>query len=51
MKSDDGRQGACRASRSKSLDAQTARQLGLPASTKGVVVTDVDPASRGRIRA
>jgi serine protease Do len=28
------------------LDAQTARQLGLPASTKGVVVTDVDPASQ-----
>lgn len=27
------------------LDARTARQLGLPASTKGVVVTDVDPAS------
>ncbi|HTA46666.1 MAG TPA: DegQ family serine endoprotease [Bryobacteraceae bacterium] len=27
------------------LDAQTARQLGLPPSTKGVVVTDVDPAS------
>jgi serine protease Do len=30
----------------QSLDAQTARQLGLPASTKGVVVTDVDPASQ-----
>ncbi len=28
------------------LDAQTARQLGLPASTKGVVVTQVDPASQ-----
>ena len=28
------------------LDAQTARQLGLPASTKGVVVTNVDPASQ-----
>jgi serine protease Do len=27
------------------LDAQTARQLGLPAATKGVVVTKVDPAS------
>ena len=27
------------------LDAGTARQLGLPASTKGVVVTEVDPAS------
>jgi serine protease Do len=27
------------------LDAQSARQLGLPASTKGVVVTQVDPAS------
>jgi serine protease Do len=27
------------------LDARTARQVGLPASTKGVVVTDVDPAS------
>ena len=27
------------------LDAQSARQLGLPASTKGVVVTNVDPAS------
>ncbi len=28
------------------LDARTARQLGLPASTQGVVVTDVDPASQ-----
>jgi serine protease Do len=28
------------------LDAQTARQLGLPGSTKGVVVTNVDPASQ-----
>ena len=28
------------------FSAQTARQLGLPASTKGVVVTDVDPASQ-----
>jgi serine protease Do len=28
------------------LDARTARQLGLPASTKGVVVTDVDPESQ-----
>jgi serine protease Do len=27
------------------LDARTARQAGLPAGTKGVVVTDVDPAS------
>jgi serine protease Do len=27
------------------LDARTARQAGLPANTKGVVVTDVDPAS------
>ena len=27
------------------LDAQTARQLGLPGGTKGVVVTNVDPAS------
>jgi serine protease Do len=27
------------------LDAQTARQLGLPVTAKGVVVTDVDPAS------
>ena len=30
----------------ESLDAQTARQLGLPPSTKGVVVTDVDPGSQ-----
>lgn len=30
----------------QNLDAQTARQLGLPASTNGVVVTDVDPASQ-----
>jgi len=30
----------------ENLDAQTARQLGLPASTKGVVVTEVDPASQ-----
>ncbi len=30
----------------ESLDAQTAKQLGLPASTKGVVVTDVDPGSQ-----
>jgi len=28
------------------LDAQTARQLGLPGTTKGVVVTNVDPASQ-----
>jgi serine protease Do len=28
------------------LDARTARQLGLPASTTGVVVTQVDPASQ-----
>jgi serine protease Do len=28
------------------LDGQSARQLGLPASTKGVVVTGVDPASQ-----
>ncbi|MDQ2901014.1 MAG: PDZ domain-containing protein, partial [Acidobacteriota bacterium] len=28
------------------LDAQSAKQLGLPASTKGVVVTDVDPGSQ-----
>jgi serine protease Do len=27
------------------LDARSARQLGLPATTKGVVVTNVDPAS------
>jgi len=27
------------------LDAQTARQLGLPASTTGVVVTDISPSS------
>jgi serine protease Do len=27
------------------LDARTARQAGLPANTRGVVVTDVDPAS------
>lgn len=27
------------------LDAQSARQLGLPRTTKGVVVTNVDPAS------
>ena len=27
------------------LDAQTAHQLGLPAGTRGAVVTDVDPAS------
>jgi serine protease Do len=30
----------------ENLDAQTARQLGLPATTKGVVVTEVDPASQ-----
>lgn len=29
----------------ENLDAQTARQLGLSASTAGVVVTDVDPSS------
>ena len=28
------------------LDAQTARQLGLPGGTQGVVVTNVDPASQ-----
>jgi serine protease Do len=27
------------------LDADTAKELGLPASTKGVVVTGVDPSS------
>jgi serine protease Do len=27
------------------LDAKTAKELGLPASTKGVVVTDIDPSS------
>jgi serine protease Do len=30
----------------ESLDAGTARQLGLPAATKGVVVTEVDPSSQ-----
>ncbi len=29
----------------ENLDAQTARQLGLPAATSGVVVTDIDPSS------
>jgi serine protease Do len=29
----------------ESLDADTAQQLGLPASTKGVVVTAIDPSS------
>jgi serine protease Do len=29
----------------QNLDSRTARQLGLPAGTKGVVVTDVDPGS------
>jgi len=29
----------------ENLDAETARELGLPASTKGVVVTDIDPSS------
>ncbi len=29
----------------ETLDAQTARQLGLPASTTGVVVTDISPSS------
>jgi serine protease Do len=29
----------------ESLDAETAKELGLPASTKGVVVTDIDPSS------
>jgi len=30
----------------ENLDAQTARQLGVSASTSGVVVTDVDPSSQ-----
>jgi serine protease Do len=30
----------------ENLTAQDARELGLPAATKGVVVTDVDPASQ-----
>ncbi len=30
----------------ENLDAQSARQLGLPAATTGVVVTDIDPASQ-----
>jgi serine protease Do len=29
----------------ENLDAQTARQVGVPANTRGVVVTEVDPAS------
>ena len=29
----------------ENLDAQSARQLGLPAATTGVVVTDIDPSS------
>lgn len=29
----------------ENLDVQTARQLGLPGSTSGVVVTDIDPSS------
>jgi serine protease Do len=29
----------------ENLDADTAQQLGLPASTKGVVVTGIDPSS------
>ena len=29
----------------QNLDADTAQQLGLPASSKGVVVTDIDPSS------
>jgi serine protease Do len=29
----------------ENLDAQTAKQLGLPASTSGVVVTDINPSS------
>ncbi len=29
-----------------SLNSRTARQLGIPDSTKGVVVTDIDPASK-----
>jgi serine protease Do len=29
----------------ENLDAQTARQLGLPGATSGVVVTDIDPSS------
>jgi serine protease Do len=29
----------------ENLDAQSARQLGLPGSTSGVVVTDIDPSS------
>jgi serine protease Do len=29
----------------ENLDAETARELGLPASTKGVVVTDIDASS------
>jgi serine protease Do len=29
----------------ENLDADTAKELGLPASSKGVVVTDVEPSS------
>jgi len=29
----------------ENLDAETAKELGLPGSTKGVVVTDIDPSS------
>jgi serine protease Do len=30
----------------ENLDADTAKELGLPASTKGVVITNIDPSSR-----
>jgi serine protease Do len=44
--SKDGGKNALQGVAVEDLDAQTARQLGLPARAQGAVVTDIDPASQ-----
>jgi serine protease Do len=44
-KEKDGSDSALEGVAVESLDAQTAKQLGLPAESKGVVVTDISPSS------
>jgi len=46
VKSEEGSsEGALEGVTVENLDSQTARQLGLPAATTGVVVTDINPSS------
>jgi serine protease Do len=44
-KEKNGSEGALEGVEVENLDAQTAKQLGLPAESKGVVVTDISPSS------